>query len=112
MSRRLSMARSKRWRCKQMFSFKTIQHHLLKYQYQSEVDFCSTKPRRADNDWGNLSGDAAGQPGEGGPCARLDATLGHRGFTNLGTLDSVGEGKFERSPDGLKILESCLERER
>ena len=49
-----------------MFSFKTtIQHHLLKYQYQSEVDFCSTKPRRADNDWGNLSRDAAGQPGEG-----------------------------------------------
>ena len=42
-----------------MFSFKTIQHHLLKYQYQSEVDFCSTKPRRADNDWGNLSRDAA-----------------------------------------------------
>ena len=42
-----------------MFSFKTIQHRLLKYQYQSEVDFCSTKPRRADNDWGNLSRDAA-----------------------------------------------------
>ena len=83
-----------------MFSFKTILHHLLKYQYQSEVDFCSTKPRRADNDWGNLSRDAAEQPGEGGPCARLDATLGHRGFTNLGTLESVGEGKFERSPDG------------
>ena len=98
-----------------MFSFKTIQHHLLKNQYQSKVDFCSTKPRRANNDWGNLSGDAAGQPGQpgqGGPCARLDATLGHRGFTNLGTLDSVREGKFERSPDGLKILESCLERER
>ena len=68
MSRRLSMARSKGWRCKQMFSFRTIQHYLLKYQYRSEVDFCSTKPRRADNDWGNLSGDAAGQPGEpGGP---------------------------------------------
>ena len=82
-----------------MFSFKTIQHHLLKYQYQSEVDFCSTKPRRADNDWGNLSGDAAW--GAEGPCARLDATLGHQGFTNLGTLDSVGEGKFERSPDWL-----------
>ena len=48
----------------------------------------------------------------GSPCARLDATLGHRGFTNLGTLASVREGKFERSPDGLKILESCLERER
>ena len=76
----------------------------------SQIDFCSTKPRQADNDWGNLSGDAAW--GGEGPCARLDATLGHRGFTNLGTLDSVGEGKFERSPDGLKILESCLERER
>ena len=46
-----------------MFSFRTIQHYLLKYQYRSEVDFCSTKPRRADNDWGNLSGDAAGQLG-------------------------------------------------
>ena len=52
------------------------------------------------------------EPGEGGPCARLDATLGHRGFTNLGTLDSVGEGKFERSPDRLKILESRWESER
>ena len=51
----------------------------------------------------------AGQPGD--PCARLDATLGHQGFTNLGTLDSVREGKFERSPDGLKILESCWARE-
>ena len=36
-SRRLSMGmRSKRWRCKQMFSFKTIQHYLLKYKYQSD----------------------------------------------------------------------------
>ena len=98
-----------------MFSFQTtIQHHLLKYQYQSEVDFCSTKPRRADNDWGEICPEMQqpGEHGEGGPCARLDATLGHRGFTNLGTLDSVREGKFERSPDGLKILESCLERER
>ena len=42
-----------------MFSFRMIQHYLLKYQYRSEVDFCSTKPRQADNDWGNLSGDAA-----------------------------------------------------
>lgn len=52
-----------------MFSFKTIQHHLVKYQYQSEVDFCSTKPRRADNDWGNLSGDAAGSLGSLGTLA-------------------------------------------
>ena len=92
--------------------FQNDQHYLLKYQYRSEVDFCSTKPRRADNDWGNLSGDAGwGAWGAEGPCARLDATLGHQGFTNLGTLDSVREGKFERSPDGLKILESCWARE-